>query len=126
MPKVLVVDDDAGSREIIRMALECEQYEVDEAENGRAGLELAAHSEFDILVTDIVMPEVDGIQFMYELHKTRPGLPVVAISGGALLSARNYLRIASQTGASAVLAKPFTLSQLYSAVRGCLDGVHKN
>jgi CheY-like chemotaxis protein len=126
MPKVLVVDDDASSREIIRMALECEDYQVDEAENGKVALELASHSEFDLLVTDIVMPEVDGIQFMYELHKTRPRLPIVAISGGALLSARNYLRIASQTGASAVLPKPFTLSQLYAAVRNCLEAVPRN
>lgn len=119
MRKVLVVDDDMSTREVLRTALETFGYDVVEAENGEEGLQLFDIHEIDLVVTDIVMPEVDGIQMMHELHARNACLPIVAISGGALLSAANYLSLAAQTDATCVLAKPFTLSQLRRTVERC-------
>src|SRR5262245_56657348 len=80
--RVLLVDDDPELRESVSLLLGNLGFVVTAAADGRIALRLASERDFDVVVADIFMPECDGLELVEELHRTRPSLPVVAISGG--------------------------------------------
>ena len=114
--RVLLIEDDAAVRRIVRKMLERGRHEVTEAENGRVGLERLSDSAFDLVITDIVMPEMDGIETLIELRKLYPALKVIAMSGGGRTGNMDLLSSAKKLGASAVLHKPFTIDVLTTAI----------
>ena len=114
--RVLLIEDDASVRRIVRKMLERGCHEVAEAENGRIGLERLSDTEFDLVITDIVMPEMDGIETLIELRKQHPSLRVIAMSGGGRTGNMDLLSSAEKLGASAVLHKPFTMDVLTTAI----------
>ena len=114
MPVILVVDDDARYRLGVRLVLERSGYTVLEADNGQSGLKELAQAAIDLVVTDIVMPVMEGIEFIRLLKKAHPELPVIAMSGGPRSDL--YLDLARKMGAVAVLSKPFSDVQLLAAV----------
>ena len=114
--RVLLIEDDASVRRIVRKMLERGRHEVAEAENGRIGLERLSNTEFDLVITDIVMPEMDGIEMLIELRKQHPTLRVIAMSGGGRSGNMDFLGSAEKLGASAVLHKPFTIDVLTTAI----------
>ena len=81
MSKILVIDDERAIRRALREILEFEDFEVDEAENGKEGLELAKNGEYDIIFCDIKMPEMDGMEVLDGLLKAKIETPVIMISG---------------------------------------------
>jgi len=116
VPRALVVDDAAPIRRVVRRALEAAGYEVDDASDGGEALERFRAHPADVVLTDIYMEGVDGIEFTRTLTKEFAGVPVIVMSGGAIQSAAEALEIAGRLGASATLAKPFTADQLLAAV----------
>lgn len=110
--RVLVVDDDPDMRLTLKLALELAGYAVHEAANGREALERQREAPADIIITDIFMPESDGFEAIDGLRKQFPQTRIVAISGGAQLTKRNYLPDAQLVGADATLQKPFDVDEL--------------
>lgn len=116
MSSILVVDDEPLVRELIRTALEAVGHTVDEAENGLIALECLDRRSFDLVITDIMMPEKEGIETMREIRKRCPNTRILAISGGGRAGGTAYLSLASKLGADEVLGKPFRTAQLLDVV----------
>ena len=122
MPKqhILLIDDDESVRSIIRRSLERAGYEVREAGEGGAALKLLASAPADLVITDLVMPDMEGIALILSLRKSHPELPVIAISGGGRMAPARYLDIARNCGAARVLAKPFDSADLLALMQQLL------
>jgi two-component system KDP operon response regulator KdpE len=110
--KVLIIDDDAALRRLMSMAFESEGYATVLADNGRAGLQLASTHNPDLVVTDIVMPDMEGIGAIRAIKQTARPPRVIAISGAGRSRGADYLAWARHLGADEVLAKPFRMSDL--------------
>ena len=119
---VCLIDDDPLIREAASLVLRGGGYEVILAENGADGLAVIAARQPDVIVTDVLMPETDGLEFLPRLKARYPDLPVIAMSGGGEKGDQLYLHLASRFGASACLAKPFSGSKLLAAVERALAG----
>ncbi len=120
MPRILVVDDDAQVRGMIRQVLEREQYTVDDAGDGRAGMAKMQTSTYDLIILDIIMPEQEGLETIMQLRKGKMSAKILAISGGGRVGPGSYLPLAKQLGAHEVLAKPFDREELLAAVKRLL------
>jgi CheY-like chemotaxis protein len=118
MKKILVVDDESMIREAISVLLEEGGYEVRTANNGREGMEVFSTYQPDLVLTDIVMPDMEGIEFLQTLRKKKGKLPVIVMSGNAI--GEKFLKSARLMGAKAVLKKPFSNEDLLGAVSGCI------
>lgn len=118
---ILVIDDDVQLRGFLREVLDQAGYQVLEAGNGNEGSELFARHGPDLVLTDIVMPEKEGMELIMELRRDHPNLPIIAMSGGNAGFSGSYLTVASKLGASATLAKPFTASHLLTAIEQLLE-----
>lgn len=116
MKKILIVDDEVLIREGLKIALELEGYSVEIAEDGRQAVKLMDSFTPDVIVTDIIMPEKDGIELILNLRKTNQNIRIIAISGGGRISAKDHLRIASKLGADCILAKPFSVKELITEI----------
>jgi CheY-like chemotaxis protein len=113
---ILVVDDESELREIIRHVLTAAGHRVTEAANGAEGIKIFGREHFDIVVTDVIMPEKDGMQVISELRKKSPGVKIIAMSGGGHVPREQYLKLAKALGAQVVLEKPFNNKALLEAV----------
>lgn len=114
--RILLIDDDVAVRTMLRQTLTHFGHTVTEARNGKEGLELFALAEFDLVITDIVMPEKEGLEVLMELRKRQPPMKIIAISGGGRQNAMGYLQTARFLGATKVMAKPFSNESLIAAV----------
>ena len=120
MARILIIDDEELARFTIRDILETAGHEVVEAQNGNEGLAFQRAAPFDLVVTDIIMPEKEGVETIIELKQEFPDLGIVAISGGGRTRNLDFLQLAEQYGADRVLAKPFVEEDLLEAVFACL------
>jgi signal transduction histidine kinase/CheY-like chemotaxis protein len=111
--RILVADDDDGVRSMIRDILAAQGHDVLEAANGRVAMEILSAQTVDLLITDIVMPEREGIETILELHRTRPELGIIAISGAF---GGQFLRAAKLFGAHAAVSKPIHPVRLLTEV----------
>lgn len=116
MAAILVVDDEEPIRFALRQLLESAGHAVEEAEDGKKALGAAKLRDFDLVITDILMPGKDGIEAIMELKKARPRLPVIAISGGGQVGARTYLEMADAFSADRTMAKPIRARDILAAV----------
>lgn len=114
--RVLVIDDDALVRSTIRRLLERADCTVFEARHGADGLSLIAGQPVDLVITDILMPEKEGIETILELRQNYPTLPIVATSGGDRTGNNEFLEMARMLGADRVLPKPFRSRELLDMV----------
>jgi DNA-binding NtrC family response regulator len=114
--RVLVLDDEDEVRSVLMRTLQRAGHEALGAANGLEGLQVARTQPLDLVVTDLVMPEVDGLEFIRELGRLRPGMPVIAISGGGVWDARSLLTVAGTLGALRTMSKPFELAEFLSLV----------
>ncbi len=121
MANILVIDDEEGVRRAICKVLVREGHEVFEAPDGKVALDLVQDDPPDLVICDLFMPEMDGVEVLRELRRDYPDLQVVAISGGAYQGKVQLLDVAKGLGAAAVLKKPFELEQLLGVVRGVLQ-----
>ncbi len=120
MSKILLVDDDRNYVSLMKIMLEEGGHTVGVAFDGIEGGKAFTKDEYDVVVTDILMPNKDGIKFIQSLRKTHPKLPILAVSGGHTYGHMDYLAVAQLAGATEVLAKPFTKQALLSSIRACL------
>lgn len=117
MTRILVIDDEKSIRNTLKEILEHEKYEVDTAGSGGEGLELMKEKEFDVLLLDIKMPEMDGMEVLAEVMQSYD-IPVIMISGhGTIETAVEALKM----GAYDYIAKPLDLNRLLVTVRNALD-----
>jgi CheY-like chemotaxis protein len=117
MPKILVIDDNVVVRNTLVQILESEGYEVVSAEDGRRGLTVYRSEKPDLVITDIIMPEKEGIETIRDIRGLSPDAKIIAISGGGRIGSTDFLKIARQLGASDVLAKPLDPDHFVSVVR---------
>ena len=120
MARILLIDDDDCVRTVLRETLVYFGHIVIEARNGKEGLELFPHADADLVITDIVMPEKEGLEVLMELRKKQPPVKIIAISGGGRGSAEDYLRTAKFMDASKVPTKPFSNEALKAAINELL------
>lgn len=116
MPKILVVDDNDTLRGAIGMTLEELGYEVIQAENGKIALDLQRTEPSDVLLTDMIMPEKEGLEIIQEFKRRYPDVVTVAMSAGGRLHVKDLLKAARQLGASYTLAKPFSNDELVQTI----------
>lgn len=117
MPSVLVVDDQEQVRQLIREALEQAGYEVEEACNGKEGLERYRARSTDLVIMDILMPDQDGLEGIMTLRREFPNSRVIAMTGGSeAIGVLDFLDVAKMLGARRALRKPFELKVLLDTV----------
>ena len=120
MPKILIIEDEAAIRRVLVKILseENDTYQVEEAEDGLAGIEKIKNDDFDLILCDIKMPKMDGVEVLEAAKKIKPEIPIVMISGhGDLDTAVNTMRL----GAFDYISKPPDLNRLLNTVRNALD-----
>lgn len=119
---ILIIDDDAELLQLMTAAFARAGYKAYAAPNGRVGVQLLRSVRPDLVVTDIVMPEKEGIAVIIEAKAIAPDVGLIAISGGGAYGrSGNFLQWAAELGADAALAKPFLMSDLVAATRRILD-----
>lgn len=121
MARILVADDSPDLLQLLVMILRDAGHNISAARDGQEALSLLKRIEFDVMITDIVMPNKEGIETIMEARRLAPGLKIIAMSGGGWMSAQNYLDMAAKLGASVVLTKPFSGDDVLSAVSRALS-----
>ena len=119
MARILIIDDDDTLRGIIVKSLTHAGHQVTQTNNGRKGVEAYRADPVDLVITDMVMPEQEGMETIKILHREFPTLRIIAMSGG-LEGSDLYLDLTRRLGASCTLSKPFTLQQLREAIERVL------
>lgn len=109
---LLIIDDDVFFRELVKDILQDYPVMVHEASNGEEGLIVLRQEPIKVVITDIIMPEKEGLESIIEIIQKYPGIKIVAVSGGGATGSNHYLEMASSLGAHATLAKPFKKEEL--------------
>jgi DNA-binding NtrC family response regulator len=120
MAAILVVDDTPAVRGLVARLLSNAGHAVTQAANGKEALRAVNFSEFDLVVTDIVMPEMEGLELIRSLHDIDPKLKIIGMSGGGRGTAEDYLTLAKTFGAKATLQKPFDNDEFLNTVSAVL------
>lgn len=120
MRRILVIDDDVQFRQMLRQMLERAGYEVVDAADGREGVKLFRTLPTDLVITDIIMPEQEGIETIRELKRDFPDVKIVAISGGGRIDSKDYLCLAEQFGVTATFGKPLDREEFLAAIEELL------
>lgn len=120
MTHILIIDDDPPTRRMLRQVLEREGYDVIEARDGREGLQYYRAAPTDLIITDLLMPEKEGLETIMELRRDFPRARIIAISGGTKLGRLNFLAMAQKLGAQYTLQKPFSLQEMVEIVQKAL------
>jgi CheY-like chemotaxis protein len=118
--QILVVDDDVIVRETITRILEGQGFRVVSADNGNQALGIFRAKRPDLVLTDIIMPDREGIETIIIIRKEQPAARIIAMSGGGRLQNKNFLDLAKALGADEALDKPFTEADLLESVGRCL------
>lgn len=118
--RILIIDDEVQIREVLTQILTRDGYEVVNAANGKIGMKLCREQPVDLIITDIIMPEKDGIEMILELRHDFPDLKIIAISGGGRLGPDGYLEMAQKLGAHRTFFKPFNRKEILDAVKELL------
>lgn len=122
MASILIVDDQASILQLLRRILERHGHSVTEAVDGFTALEKVSESRPDLVITDIFMPEMDGLEFLRRLRDLSPRPGVIAMSGGGVMAHDQVLALAEALGASLVLTKPFMPKDVLNGVESVLAG----
>ena len=122
MARILLIEDNHAVRGMLAERLVLAGHTVVEAGNGRDGLDLFRQAGADLVITDLVMPEIEGLEVVRQLRNAHSPVNVIAISGGGLAPAAIYLEAARLLGATRVLHKPFTAAVLLAAIDELLPG----
>jgi DNA-binding NtrC family response regulator len=121
MAHILVIDDDTMLREVLRHGLERVGHQVSEARDGKTGLAVHQVDPVDLVITDIIMPGMEGLETIMELQRRFPSTKIIAISGGGMGKAGDYLALASKLGAHRIVPKPFAMATLAALVSELLE-----
>jgi len=126
MPGILIVEDDKELREMLKMSLLRNGFTVLEAENGKDAITHFKPLITDLVVTDLIMPEEDGLKVVIKLRELKPSIRIVAISGGGKVGPGSYLNLAKALGADATFSKPFSINDLISKIEQLLGNEQHN
>ena len=116
MSTVLIIDDDAQFNLMLKSALEIKGYEVETAANGKEGKTLYQNKKYDVIITDIIMPDVDGYEVILDLRRMGMSDTTIAVSGGGRTAADDYLVTAQHFDVAATFNKPIDLQALRDKV----------
>jgi DNA-binding response OmpR family regulator len=114
---ILVVDDDQDLRQLVCRMLDQQGHRTLEASNGIAGLRILETTPVDVILTDVVMPDLEGLEFIRRIRRLSLSSKVIVMSGGGRGSAGDYLALATLFGADATLPKPFSATELGEVVQ---------
>jgi DNA-binding response OmpR family regulator len=121
MAKILIVDDEEQLRDVLKTVLQDEGHDVVEAGNGNAAMEQFRQTPTDLIITDIVMPDKEGLETIIDFRRTYPHVKIIAMSGGGRSSPQDYLDMAKKLGATEVIAKPFSIDDFLKCVEMVLQ-----
>lgn len=114
--RILIIDDDEQIRVLLKQMMEWSGFEVSVAENGKVAMQLQDEFPADLVITDLIMPEQEGLETISRLKKQYPGTRIIAISGGGRIGPEAYLPAALELGADKVFSKPFDVQEIVEAV----------
>ena len=117
MARILVIDDDVLVLDMLYESLTSEGYDVLRASNGKEGLKLYRKEPVDLIITDLIMPEKEGIETIIELRHDFPDVKIIAISGGGRIGTKDYLNMAKIFGVQQTFTKPVGRKQLLDAIK---------
>ena len=126
MKSILVVDDDEYIRIMLKKLFEQEGYAVQTADDGKSAVKSLHENHADLVITDIIMPEKEGLETIMELRRDFPNVELIAISGGGRIQANEYLKLAKVMGARYAFSKPISIIELKAAVRSLLESSPQN
>ena len=121
MLRILIADDDRDLRAILQISLEDAGYEVQTVADGAQAIRADEKRPADLLITDLFMPETDGLETVEYFRARHPRMPIIAISGWKVGQKADHLRVAQVAGADAVLRKPFTVDELLSLLQDLIS-----
>ena len=120
MARILVIDDEQPIRDLLKKALEKAGHGVEVAPNGKVGIEIQHQHPADLVITDLFMPEKEGLETIMELKRDFPDIKIIAISGGDRKGTLDFLPMSEKLGAHIAMKKPFTISEVLEAVNNLL------
>jgi CheY-like chemotaxis protein len=120
MPRILIIDDEVQIRKMLQQMFEREGYDTVTAPDGREGVKAYRENPTDLIITDLIMPEKEGIEIIFELKREFPDVKIIAMSGGGRTEPHGYLKIAEKAGALRTFRKPLEREELLKAVREIL------
>jgi CheY-like chemotaxis protein len=133
MKRILLIEDDASQRQLFKTALQQAEYEVLEAADGQAGLQIYRHPPCDVIMTDLFMPNTDGLETIFDLKAQQPQVKIIAISGGGswtphgeTFGADEPLEMAARFGADRTLKKPIKIRQLLEVIAEVLERLEES
>ncbi len=116
LPSILLIEDDISMRSMMIDFFTQKKFTLSAASNGSEALKLIQGKRFDLVITDIIMDNQDGLEVIRVIKNSYPEIKVIAISGGGKLSAEIYLKIASLLGAISIFQKPFSMNDLFNEI----------
>ena len=120
--RILVIDDEDAIRRVVRRLLELEGHAITEAASGSEALQVLGQQSFDVILTDVYMPNLDGIELLRQIQKTGQPMPaIVAMSGEFSPNRADMLRTMEALGATDTLAKPFTTEELHATITRAVE-----
>ncbi len=120
MKRILIIDDDFLVRDMLERLMRKARYDVETAEDSGRAMRLHRRRPVDLVITDIIMPEKEGLETIAEFRKSAPAVKIIAISGGGRIGPSSYLRMAKMLGADRTFAKPVDTAQLLATVEELL------
>jgi DNA-binding response OmpR family regulator len=124
MAGILIVEDDEDLREMLKISLLARKYTVLEASNGKEALFRFKPLITDLVITDLIMPDEDGLKVILKIKEIKPAIKIIAISGGGKVGPGNYLNLAKALGADEIFPKPFSVNELIKKIGELLDLEH--
>lgn len=121
MARILIIDDEAPIRALLKKILEREGYETVPASGGKEGIKIHRENPADLIITDLIMPEKEGLETIMELRRDFPDVKIIAMSGGGKIDPETYLHIAKTLGAIRTIAKPFDRRELLNTIQELLE-----
>jgi two-component system, chemotaxis family, chemotaxis protein CheY len=122
MPTILIIDDDDDLRDTLVVLLEDQGYSVIAASDGESGVRAFGEARPDLVLSDVIMPNSNGVDAIRRMREIDPTVRIVAMSGGSISGDDHQLRMAKEAGAMEVLPKPFEVDDLVAVVERCLKG----
>jgi CheY-like chemotaxis protein len=121
---ILIIEDDKEFREMLKTALAVKDHIVIEAENGKEALIRFKPGVTDLVITDLIMPDEDGLKVIMKIRQMKHAIKLIAISGGGKAGPGSYLDLAKALGADAIFSKPFSINDLLSKIEDLLQVEH--
>ena len=121
MARILIIDDEAMIRDLLVNILERQGYETITASGGKDGIKIYRENPTDLIITDLLMPEKDGLETIMDLRREFHDVKIIAMSGGGKVDPETYLQIAKTMGAIETIAKPFDRKELLKTIREILE-----